>query len=95
MPSQMSWSEPGPSCGYGQAYGDSGFNAEIPQPLGRGMSAMVLWDMDRMWKHGKPKHLDLSNSSVIPIKVSLYGKIVVLASISVRSIDFNSVRWPG
>ena len=64
MPSQMAWSEPTPSYGYGPAYPDSGFNAEIPQPLSHGMSAM-LWH--GIWKHGKPKHLDLSNSSVIPI----------------------------
>lgn len=41
MPSQMAWSEPAPSYGYGQAYPDSGFNAEIPQPLSHGMSAML------------------------------------------------------
>jgi hypothetical protein len=41
MPSQMAWSEPTPSYGYGPAYPDSGFNAEIPQPLSHGMSAML------------------------------------------------------
>ncbi|CAL1164472.1 unnamed protein product [Cladocopium goreaui] len=70
MPSQMAWSEPAPSYGYGQAYPDSGFNAEIPQSAMPEIQTSMAWEGGEGSMEGQQTYGDTYGAEMSP-----YGEV--------------------